>query len=280
MVDDDSERPSLAAPQLFGRRRSKSSPAPAAEAPPPAAEPADEPTETPVFEDAGVATTEVVPAVAADPAPDPVETDVDDTAVLATPMAAPVVRRPRRVRRTRSAAAGDTGGGVDVVDPAVDHPTDPTGPADRADPAERAGSKPARPPRVPRDRSVPLLPGRPAAALTGVVAGLALVGFTWLGFQGCEAVRGTSSCGTGPGMAALVVIFVLTVVVGGFLLSFFAIPDPGSTSFLATGLTSVICLLFLVDVLDHWSMVLVIPAISAVTYLASWWVTTTYVDTD
>ena len=126
----------------------------------------------------------------------------------------------------------------------------------------------------------PPLEGLPAAAVAGLLGGLALVGLTWLGFRGCEAVRGSTSCGTAPGMAALVVVFALAVVAGTYLLKAVRAPDPSATSFLAIGMTSVICLLFLIDVLDHWSMVLVVPAISAGTFALSWWVTTTYVDTD
>jgi hypothetical protein len=141
---------------------------------------------------------------------------------------------------------------------------------------------PRRLPRLPagRERTEPLLQGRPAATLVGALAGLSLIGFTWVGFRGCEALRGTTSCGPGPGMAALAVVFVAAVTVGGYLLSYFRVPDPGATSFLGIGLTAVFCLVFLVDHLDHWSMLLVIPAVSAGTYLLSWWVTTTYVDTD
>lgn len=241
MVDDDTPRPSLEAPRLFGRRR------------------ATRPdVDEPVFEDAGTdpaAETAVVPVVEPGEPEEPDETD--ETAVL--PVETPV-RRPgaRRGRRTSPAAAADpTGrpsGGLDVDD-----------------------ASPSRTRRATRDRSTPLLPGRPAAALTGVLAGLALLGFTWLGFRGCEAVSGTTSCGVGPGMAALVVVMVLTIVVGGLVLAFFQIPEPGSTSFLGTGLTGVIYLVALVDRLEGWPALVVIPAISAGTYTLSWWVTTTYV---
>lgn len=232
MVDDDTPRRSLEAPQLFGRRK--------------AARPAGD---EPAFEDAGTdpaAETTVVPAV-----------EPDETAVL--PVETPV-RRPgaRRGRRTTTTDADDrtdaAPGSVAVADTA-----------------------PSRTRRAVRDRSTPLLPGRPAAALTGVLAGLALLGFTWLGFRGCEALSGTTSCGVGPGMAALVVVMILTIVVGGLILSFFKIPEPGSTSFLGTGLTGVIYLVALVDRLEGWPALIVIPAISAGTYALSWWVTTTYV---
>ena len=65
--------------------------------------------------------------------------------------------------------------------------------------------------------------------------------------------------------------------VGGLILSFFQIPEPGSTSFLGTGLTGVIYLVALVDRLEGWPTLVVIPVISAGTYALSWWVTTTYV---
>ncbi len=81
-------------------------------------------------------------------------------------------------------------------------------------------------------------------------------------------------------MAALVVIFVLAVVAGRYLLAAFQVPDPSATSFLAVGLTGVIALLFLVDVLDTRPMAIVIPVITAATFLLSWWVTTTFVESD
>ncbi len=105
----------------------------------------------------------------------------------------------------------------------------------------------------------PLLPLYPAAALTGLVTGAAMVVLIWLSLRGCEAVRGTSSCTGGPGFLLLVATFVLCVLLGSTLLKTFSIPDPGSSSFLAIGLVSVASLLFLIDVLDHWSMLIVIP---------------------
>jgi hypothetical protein len=41
----------------------------------------------------------------------------------------------------------------------------------------------------------------------------------------------------------------------------------------------VIAMLFFLDHIDAWWMVIVIPVISALTYLLSWWVTRTFVDT-
>ncbi|MEO9322000.1 hypothetical protein ABFT23_00820 [Nocardioides sp. C4-1] len=225
MPDDETERPSLEAPQLFGRRRSARKPA----APAPAPAPADD--DTAVFDDTGRDVP--VPTV-------PVPDDAHDGAAV------PVGHR--RGRRTGSPAAPDE--------------PDPTPPA--------------------RGRlTVPALPTLAppvAAAVCGALAGLSLVVFVWLGFRGCEAVRGTSSCGTAPGMLALTVIFALAVVVGAVLLRAFHLPEPGACSFLGIGVMAVIALVVLIDALDHWSMVLVVPAISAVTFVGSWWLTTTYVD--
>ena len=61
-----------------------------------------------------------------------------------------------------------------------------------------------------------------------------------------------------------------------------AILDPivnAATDFIdAVGLVGVVALLFLVDVLDTWPMLVVIPLLSAAAFLASWWITTTYVE--
>ena len=61
--------------------------------------------------------------------------------------------------------------------------------------------------------------------------------------RGCEAVRGTSSCGGGPGFTLLVATFAVCVLLGSALLRTFLIPDPGSSSFLAVGLVAVVALL-------------------------------------
>ena len=105
-----------------------------------------------------------------------------------------------------------------------------------------------------------------------------MVVLIWLSLRGCEAVRGTSSCTGGPGFLLLVATFVLCVLLGSTLLKTFSVPDPGSSSFLAIGLVSVASLLFLIDVLDHWSMLIVIPILGASAFLASIWVTKTFVE--
>ena len=123
----------------------------------------------------------------------------------------------------------------------------------------------------------PLLTGRVAAAATGLVVGALIVGLTTLAFGLCEVFRGTSSCGS-PGFALLVAILVAGVFTGSLLLKLFRVPDPGSTSFLAVGLIAVIALLFLIDVILSWPMLIAIPVISVLTFVLSHWVTTTFVE--
>ncbi|WP_193611053.1 hypothetical protein [Nocardioides lijunqiniae] len=168
----------------------------------------------------------------------------------------------------------------DVPVPAAPAPktkTKPTKPAKPAEPAKPPKAEKAAPePKAPRPPRAPLS-GRVAAAVTGVLVGLVLVGGTYLALRGCEAVQGTTSCGR-AGFPLLALIFIAAILVGSVLLSRFALPDATSTSFLATGMTAVVALLFLIDVLDHWSMVVVIPLVSVLTFLLSHWVTTTFIE--
>lgn len=174
---------------------------------------------------------------------------------------------------TAAAAAGGSGGGVDVA-PGAPEP----GGADDADAAAEgeARAKPSR--SLPSlNFSLPALDGRIAAAIAGLVVGALAVVLTWGGMEGCEAVRGTSSCG-GSGIGILVVIMVVLVLVGGAMLAAWKVTDPNSTSFLAVGLLAVVALLFLMDVIFEKSMIVVIPLVSVATYLLSHFVTTRFIE--
>jgi hypothetical protein len=129
-------------------------------------------------------------------------------------------------------------------------------------------------PRPPRE---PWLGGRPAAVLTGLVVGALIVGATAGSLRLCTEVKGTSSCG-GPGFFLLVAILVVAVLIGTGLLRLAHVSEPGSTSFLAVGLLSVVALLFLVGSIFEWWMIIVIPLVSVATFLLSHWVTSTYID--
>ena len=121
------------------------------------------------------------------------------------------------------------------------------------------------------------LPGPLVALLTGAVVGLALVGLTSAGLHLCSSMRGTSSCGT-PGLLVLLVITLVAIVLGSLLLRLFGVGTHGSTSFLGVGLLVVVILIALLPVLDDWWVVIVVPALAMITFVAAWWLTTTYVE--
>jgi hypothetical protein len=126
-------------------------------------------------------------------------------------------------------------------------------------------------------RSLPALPGRVAAMLTGLIVGLAGTGVTYLSLRGCEAVKGTESCG-GTGLFALVAILLLMVLVGGILLKLWGLSEPNGTSFLAVGVLCVIVLVTLTDELFSAWMFLVVPLLGAAAYALAHWVTTRFVE--
>ena len=133
------------------------------------------------------------------------------------------------------------------------------------------------PPEEPKPPREPWLGGTPAAALTGLFVGALIVAATAGSLRLCTAVKGTSSCGD-SGFFLLVAILVVAVLVGAAMLRGARVPEPGSTSFLAVGLLSVVALLFLVGSIFQWWMGIVIPLASVATFLLSYWVTTTFID--
>lgn len=124
------------------------------------------------------------------------------------------------------------------------------------------------------------IPRYVGSAMAGLMTGVVLLCFMWLGFRGCEALRGTESCGPGPGLMALVVVFALTVVVGGLLLAMLKVPDPGMTSFLAVGLASLIATLLLSSLFDSAAILVVLPLLCAATFALSTWIATVQLDQD
>lgn len=112
---------------------------------------------------------------------------------------------------------------------------------------------------------------------TGLLVGLLMVGMTWGSLRTCEQVQGTSSCGA-AGYPMLLFVLVLAVVAGGMLLRLLQVADPVSTSFLGTGLATVLALLFLVDQLDSPAMVAVVPLLTAACFAGAHWVTATFIE--
>jgi hypothetical protein len=243
MADDDRDPgvPSLEPPSLFRRRRRTPKAAPE-----PVDEPVDEPTEVlPVVVDQP---TEVLPPVEPVPEPEPEPEPVPEPEPEPEPV--PAAAAPPKAPKT---------------------PKTPKTPKAPREP------KPPREPRAARPPRGPLLTGLPAAAVTGVLVGLMVVVLTAGGEQVCEAAQGTSSCGR-AGYPLILAILIVAVLAGGALLQWSQVPDPRSTSFLGVGLLAVIALLFLIDALDSWWMLVVIPMVSLATYAGSHWVTTAIVE--
>lgn len=195
--------------------------------------------------------------LASEPAPDPIPRPVPTPEPTPTPVPIP----------------------DPVPDPVPQPPPAEPAPlfADEAEPGATRTLTLSRTPAEAGVLRVPVLTGLAAALATGLAVGLLLVAMTAAGQRGCEAAQGTSSCG-GAGYPLILAILIVAVLAGGALLSWAGVPDPRSTSFLAVGLLAVIALLFLVESLDSWWMIAVIPVVSTATYAASHWVTTAVID--
>jgi hypothetical protein len=117
-----------------------------------------------------------------------------------------------------------------------------------------------------------------AAIISGAIAGLAVVLLAIGASEGCEAVRGTSSCGGGVGLLATVALLAIEVLIGANLLKAWQISDPFSTSFLGVGVVATVAMLIFLDQIDSVWMLLVIPLATAAAFAGSWWVTVRFVD--
>lgn len=154
-------------------------------------------------------------------------------------------------------------------EPAADEPRGSLTVAAKPSPGRRSRARTAV--------SLPTLSGRVAASVTGAAVGLAGTLLTYVGMAGCEAVRGTSSCG-GPGFFLLVAILALMILLGTVILTAWKVSDPGSTSFLAVALVTVIALVGLLDVIFSVWMFLLVPISGAAAFALSHWVTTSFGD--
>ena len=239
-------RPATTATPPTGPAEPPSAPRPAAAAPAPAApstQPtAAEPDEAPVF---------------------PVLDDTDPTLVdplgqAATALdAADEARARRRAQRTEAKAQRSEGKA-----------------RRRADKAERKRSAAADSLAPRRPRINPLV----GAIITGALSGLATVLLAFGAARGCDALRGTESCGGGVGLLAVVGILAIEVLIGATLLKACRIADPFSTSFLGVGVVATIAMLAFLDHINSPWMLLVIPLMTAAAFALSWWVTVRVID--
>lgn len=282
MPDKDlGDGPSLELPKLFGRKKDKkrkggddaapevepsaegpsATSAPVEEEPAPAAAPDPAPVDpaevtmplpvpAPDPEPVEVPEPEPEPAPSPDPVPEP---EPASTAPAPAPAPAPT-----------SAREPETGPPAETT--LVEEPLPVP-----AEGREEAGRR--------RELTAPSLPSGVAAVLVGALVAVLGIALTWLGLLGCEAVRGTESCG-GPGLVVMLAIMAAMVVVGAALLKAFSVPQSGSLSFLGFGILAVVVLTFLLEHLyEPWVLVL-LPFISAAGYAVAHWVTTRFDEPD
>lgn len=146
-------------------------------------------------------------------------------------------------------------------------------PAGAPEPASEPGQRKAARPR----RGLPTLPAPLAALLGGLVVGAVGAGLTWVSLTGCDAIRGTESCG-GAGVLVILVILVLMVLLGGLVLALLHLNDAKATSVLAVGVLFVVVLLTPQDALFSPWMFLVVPLVSGAAFVLAHWVTATFVE--
>lgn len=132
--------------------------------------------------------------------------------------------------------------------------------------------------REPRELRLPPVDSRIAAVVSGAIAGLVATLLTYVVGQGCRTIFGVGGCSGGVNFVALSVILAVSVIIGGAFLKAWQISDPVSTSFLGIGLVAVIAMLFFLPSIDSIWMFLVIPLMTALMFLLSWWVTQTFVE--
>jgi hypothetical protein len=123
-------------------------------------------------------------------------------------------------------------------------------------------------------RRSPRIPAPLAAAAVGVLVAVLARVLILAGEAGCEALRGTSSCGSAGGFM-LLLIAVLMLYAGTRLLRTLAVPDPGVTSALGLALLGIAMLTVLLDSIFSPWMWVVLPLVAAVLYSFAAWAAAT-----
>lgn len=114
----------------------------------------------------------------------------------------------------------------------------------------------------------PPLPPALILAVVGLLAGFVTIALVWLSEQGCDRVRDSPNCGA-AGFPLLVLTVVITIVLGAMALSRLAMPHPKLVAFLGVGFMLLIVLAFLSnDLFSTWTLV-VVPVLTAITFLVA-----------
>lgn len=274
---DESTEQTLSLPSLgFGRKRRAKRAEAAEEAPTEPveqAEPAPEPVaEEPVVEESVAEE----PAAAAEPAElTVVEPAAAEEPTVVQPAAEP---EPTHVEAEPEPAHAETterepvaaGGShrwaslTSAYDPSAVGSSRPAEPADADEDA--APRRRWSPPSLP---SVELegVSGQLAALVVGVAAGVLMVLGTILTMQGCDLVRGTSTCGGGPGFVLFVLLGAVVVVAATVALRAAGVAYAGTISFIAVALVVVVVAFLLLGVIFTAWMIGVIPVLSAAAFV-------------
>jgi hypothetical protein len=155
-------------------------------------------------------------------------------------------------------------------------------------PAREPKAKTARAPKATKEPKAPKAPsqrrlklatptGMSAAVMIGAIVGAFMTLAIWFSGTVSQWTRGTSSLGD-TGAIILIAVFVLAVVVGGYLLRLAGARSPFTISFLGSALVAVVSMLFLTEVFNNAWGVIIAVILTAAAYALSYWVTTTYID--
>jgi hypothetical protein len=104
------------------------------------------------------------------------------------------------------------------------------------------------------------------------------MGLTSLALRGCDAVRGTRTCGGGPGLLLLLAVLVAMLLSGAAVLALLRVAEPRATSLLGVGALGVLLLLIPTPgPLSGW-LLAVVPPLGAVCFLLAHLVATAAVE--
>ncbi|MGH3356681.1 MAG: hypothetical protein ACRDOJ_12350 [Nocardioidaceae bacterium] len=117
------------------------------------------------------------------------------------------------------------------------------------------------------------LPYPVAAGAVGLLLAVLARVLIFAGERGCDAVRGTATCGTAGGFMLLVIVGLM-IYLGIRLLRLLQVPEPGVTSALGVSLLAIVILTVLLDSIFSAWMWLVLPLVAAVVYAVSAWTAT------
>ncbi|MPZ61571.1 MAG: hypothetical protein GEU93_09795 [Propionibacteriales bacterium] len=118
---------------------------------------------------------------------------------------------------------------------------------------------------------LPALPGPLGAAAVGIMVALLGRVLILVGEEGCDAARGTSSCG-GWGVLMLLVIAGVMLYVGLRLHRMLDIREAAVANFFGLALFVIVVLGLLIDDVFDTAMWAVLPLVAAVTYAVGAWI--------